>query len=487
MMKIDESKLARQKLIVRNFYSSNESGIAVCPTGFGKTYVGYLIAKELIEKRDSYKTDIKVIAPNQVILGQWKKLAADYEQFITYYTVKYLQDNPAIVLTGDLVIFDEIHEFYTDERIDYVIGKKCNASRKLGLTATVYDRHNRHNRVLEEMPIFDSVSEKEAVENNWIANFIQFNIGVDFADESRQEDYDILSDEITKLLAKFGHSYELAKKCVGGGKDKNGRDYPAIKWATVWAHKRGWNNSLDERIPEHAEILKQWTPNLVIGYARRLMELIRKRKGMLYNAPEKIKPIIRLFEKFDDFKIACFGQSTLFASKLAESINNHFKQDVCTIYHSNIESRPLVDPKTGDFYRYTTGMKKGQPKIFGSSSLKKMAIQAIRSGMVRGISTASALDKGFDVEDIRMAIIHSSTQNFNQQKQRTGRAKRVDYFAKNAVVIIVNVYIKGTKDEDWAKSAQRRNEFPTYNVYDVEEIGTEYKPPTTIEGFNTNM
>jgi superfamily II DNA or RNA helicase len=91
------------------------------------------------------------------------------------------------------------------------------------------------------------------------------------------------------------------------------------------------------------------------------------------------------------------------------------------------------------------------------------------SNSVRVISTARALDEGFDIEGIEMALITSGTSTERQFTQRMGRSIR---FVPNKIALVINLYIKDTQDERWAK--QRQSATPNvYWIDSLEEISYE--------------
>jgi len=82
---------------------------------------------------------------------------------------------------------------------------------------------------------------------------------------------------------------------------------------------------------------------------------------------------------------------------------------------------------------------------------------------IKVISTARALDEGFDIQDVTLAIVCSGTSTSRQDLQRTGRAIR---FAPGKTGLIVNLYIKETQDEKWLRNRQKK----TINATHVESI-----------------
>jgi superfamily II DNA or RNA helicase len=68
------------------------------------------------------------------------------------------------------------------------------------------------------------------------------------------------------------------------------------------------------------------------------------------------------------------------------------------------------------------------------------------------LCTARALDEGFDVRDIEVAVVCSATSKQRATIQRNGRALR---FVEGKTAKIINLYIKGTQDETWLKRRQK--------------------------------
>ena len=105
-------------------------------------------------------------------------------------------------------------------------------------------------------------------------------------------------------------------------------------------------------------------------------------------------------------------------------------------YHSNIETRHLVDEK-GELI--LDG--KGNPKKFGKVALKKLAIQGMKDGMFKYLITAKALDEGLDIPNISQVITTAGSTNPTQYSQRNARGKTVDIYNPNKVTTIINIYV----------------------------------------------
>lgn len=100
---------------------------------------------------------------------------------------------------------------------------------------------------------------------------------------------------------------------------------------------------------------------------------------------------------------------------------------------------------------------------------------------VRIISTARALDEGFDIEGIELGLIASGSATERQQIQRLGRSIR---FVEGKIALIINLYLKGTQDEQWAKKRQAN----TPNVHWITSIDEiSYETPEGKHNFEATQ
>ncbi|MBS1960738.1 MAG: DEAD/DEAH box helicase family protein [Bdellovibrionales bacterium] len=483
-MNIDTKKLERQLIGVNKWrhskdYGANKNGVGTLNycTGVGKTYTALLIVKNYLEK-DNTKF-IQIIVPSEQLYKDWKKeiskhIPIDLQDRIAVSTIHQILVD-SIVIICDLVIIDEIHEFTGDERIKVISGELCIYKHILALTAT-WDKKCKENKILnDKCPVIDIISEYDAITEGYVSPCIEYNLGLRL-DEYDQKDYRDFSKVINDNLNKFGSKgFEAAYKVLSGG-EFQGKHYPGIAYATMWANKNGWRKDLDYTIEENRKINEIWNPNKIIGYASNLMEAVRVRKNLLYNASPKAEAAIEIIKRFPYLKTICFGQSTAFVDKLNLLINEKFGKLTSVAYHSRLPSSTLPDDD-GNIITIKTGKNKGQPKIFGAKGLKEFAIKAIRTGKVKVIVTATALDKGFDVEDIELGVVAARTSNPTQQIQRRGRVKRLKLYKLDTIVIIVNLYIKDTKDEDWLRDSQKGSPNMIHWIDNIEQIKHKFVPP----------
>lgn len=434
-------------------------------TGVGKTYAACILMNKMLSVNNA--NIFVIVVPGSDLERQWKgeiksNIAPEYHDNIKIYTAHKLVNliNAGNILESSLLIVDELHEFYTEERLKIFLSGQIVTKYCLCLTADYEDSKGRHKAIEHIVPVVDRITPEEANKEGFTSKFIEYNLAVDFTD-IEAEKYRYFSDVISKNLSKFGKGgLELAQKILNGTKD--GRT--SAQWAFAYASHNGWRKDMNLSNPIEAQINEVWAPNKIIGYARTAMDAIRQRKDLVYCSINKIRIARDLAVKFEDLKTIFFSQSTAFADVLARTINKHYENDdqlnhiPCVVYHSKIETIVTTDPATG------------KQKKKGKTVLKREAIEAIKSGKARRISTASSLDKGFDVKDIRLGVTTSGTQNPTQEHQRGGRTKRVESYEEDITVLIINLYTRNSVDEGWLKKRQAKKANVVYWVDSIDDI-----------------
>lgn len=464
-MQLDEARQERQNEGIQKWIDANYTGTLNWHTGVGKTYGASLAIKRIEEQEQS---TYLVAVPNPEILKQWQQKIEEY--FPKYVQARIIVKTKETIISEKLeyhvgtLIVDEVHEFHTDDRIQILDGTLVKAKRILGLTASADDKH--FWKIKKLLKVVDTITKEEAEEKGFIANFIEYNFALDLSLRER-EIYDKLSDVISKNMPKFNNNLKLANFVLVGGKDEaNGRFYSGPGWAHSLAVSKGWRQNLNLAIPEQKLINDLWNPNIFIGYARNLINAVRGRKDLLCTANAKYNATLEIINKFDKVKTILFSESTVFADKIGILLNkaNH----TTVVYHSQLKTVMATSAKTGKYIK------------MGKVRLKKEAIEKIKSGRAKIMSTARSLDKGFDVPDLRMSVTTSGTQNWTQYKQRSGRpTRKEDGAIGEEPVLLINLYIRETQDEIWLKNRQENNKHESIEVSTIDEI--TYYPAPNIE------
>lgn len=273
----------------------------------------------------------------------------------------------------------------------------------LGLTATLERKDNRHVILKSYCPIIDTVDMQEALDNGYVSDFRVFNLGIELNEEDRKE-YKKIGDQFYRFFAKFGHDFNAAMSCLSDP-----------TYAALYDQRMGWEEG-EARIS-------------AIHFNRNMA----KRKKFLYYAESKVDTAVEIIKQFK-VPTMTFSEATEFADSLTNKLPK-----ICRSYHSKMPKK-----------------------------VKNEVISSFQDGRtsVRVINTAKALDEGFDISGVELAIICSGTSSERQDLQRTGRAIR---YSEGKLGMIINLYIKNTQDEKWLRARQKKTKNVVY-VKSIDEI-----------------
>ena len=397
-MKIDQRRLKRQKEVVDKWTEAGRRGTLEAVTGFGKTFVALLILQEMNDKLPTGKA--LVVVPTQNLKQQWENSLA--EMHITGATVMVINTAVKMEHDVDLLILDEIHN-YMSEVFRGIFA--CTDYRYiLGLTATLDTEDPRFHVISQAAPVFETITLREAVRNEYVSQFQVFNLGLRMS-ENEEKNYKVVTDAYFEAFAIFNNRFHVAQRCL---RDRN---YLSVFTRT----------------------LSGWSEEQVLGKARAFNTAMNKRKQLIYKSAAKREAAKRLIEIFDVHTIT-FSESVEFAQQMYKET-----QPWGAAYHSKMS-------------------KYARQNVLDSFADDRTD--------VRVIHTARALDEGFDVKGIELAIVCSGTSKPRQDLQRTGRAIR---FKEGKTGVIINLYLKDTQDEKWLKSRQSKSANVQW-VHSVEEL-----------------
>ena len=455
-MELDITKTDRQKSGVNKWRYANGIGTLNWITRFGKTFgaLEYIINPHL---KSNKSNNVIILVPSEIIANHWKEYIQSYcddTQRVVIYTASYISVNN-ITAECSLLVVDELHKFTTPDRKEMLDGTKIKTHYRLGLTGT----YPFGIPWIEELyPVVDTVTEEEAIANKWISNFIEYNVLLELpaGDKARyekfskpiQETLDLFKIPYPKLTREEGRpifesEFDLIQACHSGFKtvSLSGQDIYITydRLCNTVASVMGWHTGLNITIPENEELHKIWSPNAVHTRAKTFIEYIRRRNEILIDNPIKLHAVGDIIANNVAVTI-CFNESTAFADAVAEYVNARFPgifRAAC--YHSKIDSRQMIDPETNDYFKFTTGDRKGLPKILGKDSIKKIVIKGVKDGFYNFLSTAKALDEGLDIPTIEQVICTGGTTNPLTYQQRTARGKTVDIYNPEKVTMIFNL------------------------------------------------
>ena len=412
-MKLDPVRLKKQEAFVELWRSNKGRGTLEASTGFGKTYTAILIIQKLRAKNPS--ATVLVSVPSNTLKDQWN---AELKTFGLKADVTVINSIIKRDLSYDLLILDEIHN--TGAATFSKIFQKVKYRYVLGLTATMDRMDGNEVMIKQKCPVLLTVSMKEAERSKFISRFNLFNYGITL--EGSELNYlNKLNAEVDKLFNFFEGNYSLIDTILKGGNigvNINGT------YTTV---ERG---AMSTKAVFHFAKAKGIDPSIVIGMAANYMKAIGQRKRYLYDHPKKLVVAQQIIKKFGSRKIITFSQSVAFAKKLNSLTTDSF----------------FYDAKT--------------------KAYNQKRLEDYRQGHYNIIHSVKALDEGFNVKSLDMAIHIAGTSQPRQFIQRVGRVVRQQ---EGKTAIVVDIYIKGSQEEKWLRNRQSKSK-KAIEISSVEEI-----------------
>lgn len=431
------SKRTKRQLISDTKWVSTDCrGTVEWPTGVGKTK----IATEAIGvmRRDDPLRSYLVVVPTIQLKEQW-------EEGLT--SLGMMENGRVVVInslvrsktpvTVELLILDEIHRYaartfakvFTVVKYEYI----------LGLTATLKRLDKKHKILEEQAPIIDRMSLLEARREKYIAEFREYNLGTEMTEEQR-EVYRPMEKTYNYSMDKFHQDFNLMQRCSMG--IKPWQPVPG-KWATPtvvqYATRLGWRGrspaeaaetmALNDASPRGQKGRDLWggenhpyAPQKLYIHAINGMRLIREIKDFVYSNTSKRDATIELIRRFAR-KTIVFGETIARAEEIHAAL-----PEVTVLYHSKMTAKEK----------------------------KKSMAAVMENPQILAILTARSLDQGFDWSEVQLGIIESRTSSTTQQTQRRGRVVRLHVFddGTSKQGVIINVYLKDTKDYNWLTRAQ---------------------------------
>jgi len=284
----------------------------------------------------------------------------------------------------NLLVLDELHR-YAAETFKNVF-KVIQYDFILGLTATLSRSDGKHELLKTFCPLIDTVSMAEARKNGWVSEYVVFALGITLPPEELAA-YTRVNKKFGRYFGMFGHDFKKAMACLS---DPNVRHQVALE-----------NN---------------WEPREVHVNAIQFSRAMHERKKFVNEHHMKLWYGKQISDKFPKANMLVFAETTDFADQLAIMIG-----DKCAPFHSKIKKKERT------------------------ATLKSFKDRRTK---LKILSTARALDEGFNVEGIDFAVICSGNSTARQAIQRIGRSIR---FKEGKQAHIVNLYLKDTQDEKWTR------------------------------------
>lgn len=322
----------------------------------------------------------------------------------------------------DLLVLDEAHRYGTD----YFRGSFENTkyNKLLCVTATIERNDGLHKILLKRAPIFDRVTIKECLDNNWVNDYTVYNVGLELYPDERE------------LMDKANSSFEYYAELLGG-------KHNAWTNASNYIKKEYWNELIEEAELRLSEAEKESEECLAIleeieaireskkensHYARQYMKAVRNRKKIIYNARRKTEFAHSILKRYHDRKKILFCQTVSFATTIDKMIGN-----TSVTIHSKMTEKQCSEALN----------------LFEDDESD-----------INTICSVKALNEGLDVKDCTLGVSASGTSSKIDGVQMLGRVIRLNNIGVKS--IFANLYIVDTQDYFWVKN--RTSDIPQSRI-----------------------
>ena len=355
------TRTERQQEAIRNWVKAKGKGSIEGATGFGKTRIGLMTIKAILNKYPHFR--VLVVVPTIALKNQWQMQIDDWG--FTFNTeVQVINTVIKHTWSCDFLILDECHRFSSNDFRQ--IFDKVKYKLILGLTATFERLDGKHTIMQKYCPIIDRVTFMEALANGWVSDYKEYVVLVDVDDLETYKNY---HREWTEHFEFFQYDFNLAMSMVK----------PNV----------GWKNKLkyrDELYKGNDEQKKKEILQAINFHSVRFMQLLQSRKSFINNHPKKIEIARKIIEARQNKKIITFSNNI----KMAEAIENG--KNVYSGKTSKNKSRAMLE----DFAAQKVGV----------------------------LHTIRKADEGLDIPGLSVAIILGTDSSETKARQRRGRTVR---------------------------------------------------------------
>lgn len=258
----------RQKLGCQRWIKAGGKATLCWGTGVGKTNASVMIINALHKRNSQLK--VLVIVPTDTLKEQWQRTLAK-NHLLPICKVEIINTVLNNTYLVDLLILDEAHRYASHESVH--LFQLVKYKYVLGLTATFERLDGRHELLTPYIPICDTITLQEALQNGWISNYRKYKvlIKVDLTE------YQSLNNKFHQIFSIFNHDFKLTMELL-----QNKRKF------TMWLKRTGH----DEKYAK--------------GMLAQFMKLLRQRKSFVMSHAKKFELANKILDHRQDKKCILF-------------------------------------------------------------------------------------------------------------------------------------------------------------------------------------
>lgn len=514
----NEERLKRQLQGRNKWIDNNCIGIKEYATGVGKsffaTYNKNGIKGDIAWFNEKYPNkEIGIIVNSSIVKSQWndaitKNNLSNIRFVMTIH--QFVEQNLVVPKVG-LLIADEVDAYTSQLRKNFINGNMIPYQHFLGLTATVFLIKANYPQFLKKVPIVDKITIDEAEKAGYISNSMEYNIGLELDEEEREvyhqytkqigKGFELLrplykyvpfigrkGGETRKRLAeiyaqckgnvklfketkdkflkneyqkyKDYYNFRIILTCLNKGAyaylkgDNEGTFIAKEKWIFKLSQLAGYHERLDRNNPFEEDIFIKYSPTAILKAAGAIENALEKRARMLQNNPKKLEYVHKVLKAADFPETITFSESSEFADKLYQYLNEKEGKEVAVIYHSKAKV-PSKD-KDGNIRKWSKGERKGEIIYLGTSNRKvseknPSGISALMGYCLKKLDKGAkvlcavkGVGRGFSRNSLRFIITTSYTESETDYFQNKGRVLRLKDSEIENTAIAINLYFRDT-------------------------------------------
>lgn len=355
-----------------------------------KTFTAITAVKAVRKKYPNLR--VLVVVPTTTLKDQWFD---ELNRHDVYFNIEVQVINTVIKHEWkcDMLIIDEIHCAAAETLKEVFNCVKYKLI--LGLTATFERLDGKHLLLQKYCPIIDTVTTTEALLNDWISEYKEYQVLIDVDNIS---EYKELNKEFIRYFEFFDYDFDKAMRCCG---------------------KDGWKYKIqlrDEMYRGNDENKKKEILQAITINSMGLMRVMQKRKAFINNHPKKIEIARKIMKARPNSKIITFSNNV----KMADALEN-------------------------GQYVYTGKTTKSKGRVM---------IEDYLSGKINHLHSVKKLIEGFNDPQTSVAIILGMDSSERRAVQTRGRVIRK---ADGKQAEIFNIVIKGSQEEKWFQTSHSKN------------------------------
>ncbi|MBD5584378.1 MAG: hypothetical protein HDQ88_04800 [Clostridia bacterium] len=364
-----------------------------------------------------------IVVPNLALKDTIRKVTTGQGKIKVLYIQDYIDLHKKFngISCSCLIIIDVTNNSYYTNKQFVTAWSKTKCDRLLGITSKSITPISKERFAKLAFPIIDVITKQEALDNGWISPTVIYNVGLEFTSEEKNV-YRSLTENITNTISIFkgktkmiNHDFKKLTKCS--------TDLIADDFALITACARGlnWVNNLTDKAEHiHSELVRNmlanimgwkedldlsndynkqldmyWKPDNIKARAESFIEAVAKRQALYSNNKSKRAAIDYIVEHLNT-KAIVLNQDTNIADYI-ETIPE------CMCYYKNMNSRMCYD-ENGVPYKYGSGAKKGDPKLFGPIGIKKECIKNFTGDRCKVIATNEVAHSDFDIAGLNLIV-----------------------------------------------------------------------------------